>query len=156
MFGVVVSCEPLFFGVHNRTGVTRTTDTKTATVRPFKTPMNSEKHRTNMPKPADCGEDFHRRPWGETPPIGPFLCLRCALPEACSRTLDFAFADAACAAVARRTRRVAEAEELQQRSRKAGRGGVPGGGPGRPAAGQVGWVRWAGSLGSICMTPWII
>ncbi|CAK9095146.1 unnamed protein product [Durusdinium trenchii] len=48
-----------------------------------------------------------------------FVPIDVGVSEACSRTLDFAFADAACAAVARRTRRVAEAEELQQRSRKA-------------------------------------
>ena len=44
--------------------------------------------------------------------------------EACSRTLDFAFADAACSAVATLLRKSHEASELKERSRKAGlRGG---------------------------------
>lgn len=45
--------------------------------------------------------------------------------EACSRTLDFAFADAACSAVATLLRKHHEASELKERSRKAG---LPGGG----------------------------
>ncbi|CAJ1331139.1 unnamed protein product [Effrenium voratum] len=48
-----------------------------------------------------------------------FVPIDVGISEACSRTLDFAFADAACAMVARRLGRPKEALELRERSQKA-------------------------------------
>lgn len=48
-----------------------------------------------------------------------FVPMDVGIGEACSRTLDFGFADAACSAVAERLGRANVARELRQRSRKA-------------------------------------
>eukprot|EP00434_Breviolum_minutum_P033247 symbB.v1.2.029420.t1/scaffold3215.1/size68987/1 len=48
-----------------------------------------------------------------------FVPMDVGISEACSRTLDFAFADAACSAVATLLRKSHEASELKERSRKA-------------------------------------
>ncbi|CAE7249918.1 unnamed protein product [Symbiodinium natans] len=48
-----------------------------------------------------------------------FVPVDVGIAEACSRTLDFAFADAACAAAAQRLGKLQEATELRLRSRQA-------------------------------------